>query len=274
MRLTKLIFGVTFALILSACTSLVEKGDKLYGQGMYLQAAEFYEKALVEDPDDFEAKQRLTETRNKIIDRGLIEVRMLRLSANYHGAASKLESLLSKQNQWHVETLGAQAETQRDEIIAVEAWLKAEAKQLASLAYPDPFMWFEYEFKNLIANAQLGSELNQYKVPLAQTGKQQCAVLAKQVSGQRFFLHDFTTRYCSMWRQRVDLKVDAIDKSRFTGIEFINRERLRTNQAQSHRHAINSCQISFRRDFQVSPWFSDSGAKPIKLRFRSNAQYF
>lgn len=273
MKLAQISIGVIAALVLSACTTLVEKGDKLYGQGMYQQAAEFYEKALAEDPDDVEAKQRLAETRSKIIDRGLIEVRMLRLGANYRGAASKLETLLASQNQWHVETMGAQAATQREEVLAVEGWLKTEAKQLAGLSQPDPFKWFEYEYRNLIANAQLSGEFAKYRDTLNKAGKQQCLALAKQVQGQRFYLHELTQRYCSLWQQPVSLQLDKSDRSRFTGLNIIKRERFKTPHDQAHRYAFNNTEAELEQAFQSSPWFSNKGAEKLPLTLDGKVQY-
>ena len=273
MKVSQISIGLVVALMLSACTSLVEKGDKLYGKGMYQQAAEFYEKALLEDPEDVEAKQRLAETRSKIIDRGLIEVRMLRLGANYKGAASKLESLLASQNKWHVETMGAQAATQREEVLAVEGWLKTEAKQLAGLSQPDPFKWFEHEYRNLIANAQLAGELQQYRDTLNKAGKQQCLALAEQVQGQRFYLHELTQRYCALWQQPVSLTLDKSDKSRFTGLKVSKRERFKTPNAQAHRYALRNTQAELEQAFQSSPWFSHAGTAALSLTLEGKAQY-
>ena len=61
----KPLYILALALSLSACTSLVEKGDKLYQQGLYQQAAALYEQALAEDAEDIKAQQGLAVARNK-----------------------------------------------------------------------------------------------------------------------------------------------------------------------------------------------------------------
>ena len=88
------LFSVVYlSLLLSACAGLTGKGDKLYETGHYEEAAEIYEQALIQNPNDEDAKIGLSKARHMIIDRGLIEVRMLRLASNFEGASIKLEMI-------------------------------------------------------------------------------------------------------------------------------------------------------------------------------------
>ncbi|CAH9067323.1 hypothetical protein PSECIP111854_04076 [Pseudoalteromonas sp. CIP111854] len=260
-------------LLLSACTSLVEKGDKLYEQGMYQQAAEFYQAALNEDATDVEAQQRLNQARHKIIDRGLIEVRMLRLAANYVGAADKLESILRNQNTWHIEAMGAQAATQNEEVRYAEQFLKDYAKDLAAGRFPDKFRWFEHKYALLIANAQLSASFNNYQSQLSRLAKSKCDTLAKQVISQRFFLHALTQKYCSVWQVQHRLSIDSQDNSRFRKIVFNEQLQLNTPKRRDHQHLIEGTTRQLQERFQRSIWYSPKGSQVLNVTMAANVEY-
>ncbi|BBN83138.1 hypothetical protein PA25_31230 [Pseudoalteromonas sp. A25] len=260
-------------LLLSACTSLVEKGDKLYEQGMYQQAAEFYQKALEEDSNDVEAQQRLNQARHKIIDRGLIEVRMLRLASNHVGAADKLESILRNQSIWHLEAMGAQAATQSEEVRYAEQFLKARGESLANGTYPDQFRWFEHKYALLIANAQLGSSFTLYQEQLKQVARHKCAALAEQVQGQRFFLYELTQKYCSVWQVKQNLSVDQYDNARFASLTLNKNLQLNTSQRRAHQQLIDGAISQLQDSFQRSIWYSPKSTQALNMTITADVEY-
>jgi hypothetical protein len=269
----KPLYILALAFSLSACTSLVEKGDKLYQQGLYQQAAALYEQALAEDAEDIKAQQGLVVARNKIIDRGLIEVRMLRLSGNFTGAAQKLEIILRNQSKWSLESFGAQATTQHEELGHINAWLRKEAKSLANSQQPDRFRWFESQYAYLLNNAQMSDELTQYTAQLKQDGKSRCLSLAEHVHGQRFYLRQFVHKYCLAWQQPVSLKLDKYDQSRFRRVHFDTRLNLGTFESTAQRYLIESTLIDLRNVFQKSLWFTSQAQQTAHLQFSTDVTY-
>ncbi|WP_105167013.1 tetratricopeptide repeat-containing protein [Pseudoalteromonas sp. T1lg23B] len=271
--MTRMLALVSAILLLSACTSLVEKGDKLYEQGMYQQAAEFYQQALNEDATDVEAQQRLNQARHKIIDRGLIEVRMLRLAANQVGAADKLEAILRNQSSWHIEAMGAQAATQNEEVRYAEQFLRTQAKDLADSAYPDKFRWFEQQYAFLISNAQLASMLSGYGQQLGEQAKDKCQTLAEQVQGQRFFLKQLAQTYCSAWGVSQTFKLDQRDHSRYRSIVFNKQLQLNTSKRRAHQQLIDGAVSELKDQFQQSIWYAPVGDKELKLTVTADVDY-
>ncbi|CAM4060567.1 hypothetical protein [Pseudoalteromonas byunsanensis] len=271
--MTRMLALVGVILLLSACTSLVEKGDKLYEQGMYQQAAEFYQQAVHEDATDVEAQQRLNQARHKIIDRGLIEVRMLRLAANQVGAADKLETILRNQSSWHIEAMGAQAATQNEEIRYAEQFLRTQAKDLANSSYPDKFRWFEQKYAFLITNAQLATMLSGYQQQLGEHAKSKCQALAEQVQGQRFFLKELAQKYCSAWSVAQTFKLDQQDKSRYRNIVFNKQLQLNTSKRRAHEQLIDGALSELKDQFQQSIWYAPIGEQLLKLTLTADVDY-
>lgn len=269
----KPLYILALTLCLSACTSLVEKGDKLYQQGLYSEAAELYEQALLEDAEDVKAKQGLATARNKIIDRGLIEVRMLRLAGNSTGAAQKLETILRNQSKWRLEVFGAQAATQNEELAHVKRWLRLEAKNTASSQQPDRFRWFESQYAYLLNNAQITSELRQYRAGLSKDGKARCLSLAEYVQGQRFYLRQFVHKYCLAWQQPVSLKIDKYDHSRFNEIQFRARLKLGAFESPAQRYLIDNTIVDLRNVFQNSLWYTTQAKKTAWFEFTTDINY-
>ncbi|MDH5183256.1 MAG: tetratricopeptide repeat protein [Gammaproteobacteria bacterium] len=267
------IFIPCVVVISSSCSSLVDRGDKLYEQGMYEQAASFYQKALSRDPNDVEAIIGLTKARNMVIDQGLIDVRMLRLGSNDSGATNKLEDILRKQNAWNIKILGAASITQEEETGYAQLWLRNEAKILSQSTYPDKFRWFMKSYAYLISNAQMEPQFDQYQPKLKDLGKKQCKSMVNDVHKQRFYLQSFVEKYCLAWGEGVAIEVDNVDKSRYHGLGFSQNVRFSTDD-NSAQHSILRNQLShLEEQFKNSLWYSSKGETPIAINVSGNVVY-
>lgn len=259
--------------LLTACTSLVDKGNKLFESGQYSDAASFYERALAEDPDNVEAKLGLNRARFMIIDRGLIEVRLMRLSEHYTAAAEKLEQILRNQRQWNLELDSAITMTQAEETQYAIAWLLQEAAILAQdSVYPDKFRWLNYHYRQLIVNGRLQGKLQQYHETVWQNGQIKCQALVKQVEGQRFFLRDFTYQYCKAWDKQVSLHTDPYDKSRYTRLNTSPVIQIR-GTSDEHRNTIVNQTEKLKDLFRQSPWFSTQGDETLQVQSSASVFY-
>lgn len=258
---------------LTACSSLVDKGDKLYESGLYNEAADFYQRAIERDPDNIEARLGLNQTRYKIIDRGLIEVRMMRLSSNHTAAAEKLEQILRDESNWNIVLDGPITSTQAEETRYASYWLLKQAEVFANSSNPDTFRWFLYTYRQLIANGQLVGKLTTYHDAVWAKGKQQCQALVKDVKGQRFFLKEFTEKYCGAWNQSTNLKVDPQDNSRFKQLLPDIQLTQNLNRNQNQFHTINAGADSLNEQFRNSLWYSPMGSSALKLSIDGNVNY-
>ncbi len=260
-------------MLVTGCANLVDKGDKLYEEGMYQEAAAFYEKALLKNPNDVEATMGLNKARNMIIDRGLIEVRMLRLGSNQAGATQKLESILRNQKAWNIKMQGAVAVTQAEETRHAEKWLRKEAEILSQSPLPDKFRWFTYSYTYLIANARLESEIERYQPRLRELGQEQCHSMVNDVSGQRFYMHDFVKKYCLAWGEEISLIVDDIDHSRYQGLNTTQRVRFRTNDNASQHTVLQGRLARLEDQFKDSLWYAGIGASLFAIDVTGDVKY-
>lgn len=259
--------------IVAGCANLVEKGDELYKQGMYQEAAAFYQKALLKEPNDVEAIVGLKNARVMIIDRGLIDVRMLRLGSNRAGATKKLETILRNQKAWNSEMQGAVAITQDEEIRYAEKWLREEAENLSQSQLPDKFRWFTHTYAYLIGNAQLGKDFKQYQPRLKELGQKQCHAMALDVSGQRFYMHDFVKKYCVTWGEDVSLTVDNVDQDRYKGINTTQHVRFRTIDNTGQRSVLQSQLARLEDQFKNSLWYSSKGKSLLVIDVAGDVEY-
>lgn len=269
-----IIFVIALVLAMTACSSLVDKGDKLFEAGEFEDAAEFYQRALHRDPDNVDATIGLKRAQEKIIDRGLIDVRMLRLSSNLEGAAQRLEQIMRNEKAWGVQALGAVAVTQKEETRFARGWLAQEGKRLADGQFPDQYRYFEREYAFLIGSSvALKNELSKRNGKVEQKGKQLCQQLVRSVEGQRFFLNDFTRKYCAMWQKPVTLVVDSIDKTRYSALLVDNRIRFAMDFGNSQYGTFNQYVESLSETFRESIWYAAKGRGVLAVNAKGAVKY-
>ncbi|RXJ70846.1 hypothetical protein CS022_22225 [Veronia nyctiphanis] len=269
----KRVSALTVALLLVGCVSMVERGNEAFEKGLYTEAAAFFEKAVAEDPNDLEAKQGLARARSKIVDQQLIDIRMLRMAANYSQAALKLQEILKMQSQWRTDAVAAQALTQNEEIRYATDWLKSEAKVLLNEKQPDKFRWFNHQFKTLIGTVRLSSTFDDYQQELSQIGKDKCVALGKEGSGQDFYYTSFVEKYCLAWSAPVSMELDNIDESRYSGISFTTDLNLNTFNNYGLRGQLEGYQSAMESAFTASPWFDRAGEKTAKFELNATVDY-
>jgi hypothetical protein len=240
---------------------------------MYEEAAAFYEKALLKDPDDVDATKGLNRARNMIIDQGLIEVRMLRLGSNQAGAVQKLETILRNQKTWNIKMQGAVAMTQDEETRHAERWLRKEGQNLSQSPLPDKFRWFEHSYAYLIANAQLAQDFEPYQPRLKELGRKKCRLMLQDVSGQRFYLQDFVRKYCLSWGEQVTLTVDGVDRDRYRGLDITQRVKFKTNDNAAQQTVLQDRLARLEDQFRASLWYASKGAALLRINVTGYVEY-
>ncbi|MDK1288559.1 hypothetical protein [Pseudoalteromonas umbrosa] len=260
-------------LALSGCKSLVEKGHNLFQAGMYTQSAEYYEQALQEDPHDIEAQKGLLQARNKILDKGLIDVRMLRLGGNPTGAVIKLESLLRNQIAWQIEPFGPIANTQNEEIDYATLWLKQRAQQLSKSRFPDQFRYFEHKYAFLISNAQLHSQFKPYHAALQNKAHAQCARMSTKTNNERFYLRQFTEKYCMAWDLPQEFTTITQDPTRYSSIKLTPRFKVNLHPTSRQSNSLKTASSELKQIFRESLWYNPVGKNEFKLKFNASLEH-
>ena len=250
---------------LQSCTSLVEKGDELFQAGLYAEAADFYERALTKDQNNIQAKVGLDRARHQIIDKGLIEVRTLRLALNEQAAAEKLEQILVNQKKWSLALQGAVISTQAEELRYAKSWLLKTSQTLSQTKYPDQHRWFQTQFSTLIETTKTQESIEDHRQALIAQGKALCRSIGREVHGQRYFLKDFAEKYCHYWGKKPTFSTDLTDTSRFNKITILQNVTYKPKYNSTQRQTLDTQVHALKSIFQTSLWFSPKATQRLSL---------
>src|ERR1044072_9544649 len=120
---------VLMALFLAACASLEKKADEAYTKGEFFAAASLYQQVVPSNPNNAVAIERLRTSRQQVIEKRLIEVRLLRMSENHQDALDKLKNVMADEAKWNVAPPGAAYSAQTEEIEELFRWFNAQVKR-------------------------------------------------------------------------------------------------------------------------------------------------
>ena len=269
------VIGIYFLMSLSvvSCASLVDKGNELYQQGLYQEAASFFEQALTKDPQDVEAKIGLANARLKMIDRGLIDVRMMREGANFKAAATKLETILENQSLWNVEISGNIAFTQNEEVKLAGRWVQDEISRISKSRFPDQLAWHQFFYKNIITNAGLTDWVIEKELSVSNNAKKMCTDLIAAVDGQEFYLKNFSIAYCSRWGVNRSITLSNRDTERYSQFFVRNNVRLSRQNKILMRDAIEEFSLSIQQAWESTPWFNPSSQQNLSTKLLGDIFY-
>jgi hypothetical protein len=259
--------------MVTGCSGLVGKGDRLYESGLYHESAELYEQALKRDPSNVEAKTGLRRARYKMIDRGLIQVRMMRLSENWPGAAHKLEQILRNELDWTIEVPAVVTFTQAEETRYAKSWLLKEAELLSLSEHPDKFRWFQFSYAQLIATTQIEGRLEQYNVHVTTKGKDKCKDLAGTIDEQQFFFANVTRKYCAAWGGAIRLRSATADNTRYSGITLVEKIQYLSPYIYKQQNSVQNHLDRLSEGFEQSIWFSSNSPQKLAVDVTGDVDY-
>lgn len=252
-----------------ACTSTTDKAKELQEAGLYADAVEMYQKALKEDPDDYEAKIGLAKSQQELVSKGLIEVRMLRMANSFRIAAEKLEDILLKESKWNVKYNSGVSITQATEVGYISKWLAKEISKSASQGRADEARWYSKRFKKIMQAASLRVD-SKSQEQMSKDGKKLCKSLQKLARRNSHFFVDFAQTYCNSWGVSWSFKLDN-DNSRYQRMELKNR--LRVSQNADSPISTQTLSSEMEKVFQGSPWFSSQSTQVLQASLKGTIKY-
>src|SRR5438477_10437612 len=86
---------------LGGCTTMRGGADDAFDHGDYLKAAELYDRVVVADPNDVDAKALRTSARAKALRQMLADAQSARRSGRTEDANARLAQLLEKRDLWN-----------------------------------------------------------------------------------------------------------------------------------------------------------------------------
>ena len=113
MRIGLIMIGVT---ALSACSTPLKKANEMLEAGNFVEASQMYENLVKKEPDNVEAVLGLKKSREKLLDKILIDERKARLSGNEFMALDFLLSCQKKQGEWQMPPSVLAGTTQEEEL--------------------------------------------------------------------------------------------------------------------------------------------------------------
>ena len=200
----QLFLGLAVLLGLSGCATEFKRGETYYEGGLYDQAVAVFEGILVQDPKDADAAVALRKSREKLIDKRLIDVRMARLAGSGQQALDLLLSVSTREAEWKQAPTGNVAFTQDEE--ARFAMLFAEVRVKQDLAEGVPLRADRFLRRYAPALAPVpGGAYAALRTTVLGAGKRSCQGLIQAAAGKRWNQVPayalFAGRYCAYFQE-------------------------------------------------------------------------
>ncbi len=264
-----LFLGLLFFFI-SSCKSLEEEGIELYEQGLYQEALYKFEAATTRDPGNVEAKSWVQKTRTKIIDKGLLEVRFLRMGKNLKAATEKLETLLRKQEIWHISYTSALTSSQEKEVKEANAYLEEIIKEAQAKETPTYIKWIELQFERTIAAGESKNFLQSINADLKRKAEKKYLSLVSKLTKKSFFSKDVVEAYASLWRIKTKpVKLDKNDPSRFSELTITQK----INNKNPKKIKLTSLNRELKNTFSNSLFYHPYSKKKLALKLTGETSY-
>ncbi|HEY4056595.1 MAG TPA: tetratricopeptide repeat protein [Kofleriaceae bacterium] len=240
-------------LVLAGCGTLRGRGDELYSQGKYAEAAEVYDQALKKDPGDNELTTKRLKARNASLRVVLQEAWNARQAGQMDAAVGKVDELLARREAWQMPfepAIGAAATT---EISAVGAYAQNEVTNRARTMGPMIGGTLATHFEPLLAH----SELAQYRVATAEAllsaGRDACRKLVGTAKSPYWTW--VVDRYC----QRVANKPITVPQLPYllSDLDVVGGVRGATRAEQAATYDL------LAEAFRASVWYAGEGAPTL-----------
>ena len=142
---------------------------------------------MSKDPSSASAKAWVQKTRMKIVDKGLLEVRFLRMGSNHKAATDKLEDLLHKQGEWQLRYSGAIMSTQEKEVREANNYLIGVINKAQEQDTPSSIKLLEQQYDKTIASGSAKDLLHGIYPKLKRRAQKKFNALVASLDSKSFF---------------------------------------------------------------------------------------
>ena len=254
-----------------SCQSLEDEGKKLFQKGLYEEALIKFEAAVSKDPSNTSAKTWIQETRMSIIDKGLLEVRFLRMGHNKKAAAEKLENILRQQEKFQLVYSAAIMSTQEKEILEASHYITQLIKQAQAENMPSAIKLIEYNYDRIIAAGSVKNFLYSIYPELQKIAQKQYDIFVASLDSQSFFSAEVAETFASIWKLKSKpVALQKEDPSRFSGLKIEEK----INNINPLVISIGPIRAELEKAFQGSLfYFSNSHNNQLRLSVTGNTSY-
>lgn len=249
------------AVVTTACTSAQKRAQEALDKGDYFAAAQGFENILVREPENIEARAGLTESRIKILDTRLIDVRKARQSGNPAGAAEQLLEVLRWETTWKQQPRAAAVFTQQEEVQFARGFAFGELRK--SLDSSKPFVT-ELAFRKYGPFFQESkmAEFAALQARNRQLGNQLCRTFTQESYAGLPYGLALGLRVCAFWGENPKFKGEdaaPLGKGLIRELRLEGKvDGLPTEFAIELAPALN-------RALQSTPWYVAEGSETVAL---------
>lgn len=254
--MTKYLFLTAIMLCISACSTLSKQAKEQLENKNYDEALILYDRLVQEKPNEGEALEGQRKSREGVIDKNLIRVRLARLGQNTQESLDLLRDIVLKEREWNLYPSGAVAFTQSEETNEAKKILNQDLFSILKEKKPlKIFFWIE-RYK-LLFDEKFQIYLANFKTSATQEGQVQCKNWTKTVGPELPFWSQFVKRYCAV--MGLDQKIAVYDKKLYAKADFkFDKDSIPKILQQMIYSDLN-------KTFKTTGWFDIAGKKNIVL---------
>jgi len=221
--------GVLLVLGLVACTTKLSAAKKLLEEGLYLDAANAYEKILANDPDNGDAKIGLAKARAELWKKELVSIRLMRMSGNGKGSLERLEELLERTAAWDLSRFqSGDLVSAEEEVRNGRRVLDLMIREQLNDKKPVVASFYWNKFNRVREVKQFGSHSSAIYNDIESEGQKLCERLHGLVSATSFSFNSVYKGVCAYYgAPEKTIELDFKQDYRFSKIDLDNRLNVR-----------------------------------------------
>lgn len=252
------------ALFLASCATDLKKANELYGQKNYEEALKMFEGILQKDPKNEDAQLGLRKSREGVIDKDLIRIRLMRLGGNPQEALEILRKTYAQQNEWKLFPSGAVAFTQKEETELAITQLKKDIHSALSQKQNLRASYLLQRYSNIVDD-QRKAEMTGFEVDAAKQGRVFCLAERKKQSSQVPFYSEFIDKYCLFYK--VPGQQKPWNKNLFSDLKFT------TTVAQFDLENPKKVEADLQSTFQKTAWYDANSKKGLPVQLKTKFEF-
>ena len=207
------------ALLLANCSSAQKRAEKLFEDGLFLEAAEQYQSILKSHPADTDALAGLKRARDAWIDRGLIDVRLNRQAGKNEGAADLLLLIMTHETEWKAAPASKAAFTQREENSYFTEFALGRLEKDWQKKQPLRAEYFIKKYSAILGSDEASGLVAKLQRKTQTLGAETCKSMVSALNPKTFFktsyfYREFLVRYCDHWQTPLPSAWTKLENSR------------------------------------------------------------
>ena len=206
----------------------------------------------------------------KIVDKGLLEVRFLRMGSNHKAATDKLEDLLHKQGEWQLRYSGAIMSTQEKEVREANNYLIGVINKAQEQDTPSSIKLLEQQYDKTIASGSAKDLLHGIYPKLKRRAQKKYNALVASLDSKSFFSSEVAETYASLWNLKSNpVSLQQNDPSRFSGLKVQQK----INHKNSGRINLAGLRGELQQSFQRSLFYYPNSTKKLGLLIKGKTSF-